>query len=379
MVYIEEIEDRQLVPRRPMKSSWLTTGAKLAGSSSSPYYAVGKHIYDNWDSYKYYGSKAYNYLVKKKPSTSASASRASASVKGDYPTSYSHSNGIRKNRTKKYKKKNMVKKTKRTGKLRAVTTKKGRRYKKFPSATTIMRTLQAPQRYYENYAVTSSVGPTAQGVIGIEAFDQQDVVDVFASAGLATQINQKLFIERSDIKVSVTNQANFPANLTFYLYKCRRGANSTGRTAWLDGIATVAGTPPAIGNIGATPYMSPKFTTNFKIISVWGKNMNAGESKDYIVKGPKGILQQSLLDNGNVCYRKWTVGLMIVFKGATVHDKDTGAPTSAFARLDVAVNEDYIYRSLPVSAPRITYANTMPAALETEGYLNTGIKAASAA
>lgn len=388
MGYIEEIDDRQVVPRRPMKSSWVDSAGKLGrylGYSKNPYLAVGKHIYDNWDTYKYYGGKAYNYLTK--PSAkSASASRASASAKGGYPTVYSHSRSIVKNRSKKYK--NMVKKLKRSGKTKkvmVVTSKRKNVFRKTNSsamARKVLRSLQAPQRYYENYALSASVGPAHQGVIGIEAFDQQDVIDVFASAGLSPQTNQKLFVERSDIKVSITNQSNFPANLTFYLYKCRRGANSTGRTAWLDGIATVAGTPPTIGQIGATPYMSPKFTTNYKIISVWGKNMNAGESKDYTLKGPKGVLQQSLLDNGNVNYRKWTLGLMIVFKGATVHDAEPeslSAPTTAFARLDVAVNEDYIFRSLPVSAPRITYANTMPVPIEVEGYLNTGIKANSSA
>lgn len=245
-------------------------------------------------------------------------------------------------------------------------------------ATKVMIAMQQPQRYY---FTTGSSAITAvsnqQSTFTATFMDQADLLSVFMSSGLISNINAKILFSKSWGSVEVTNSSSQPIIGCCYKVMARRDNNYTNPfNAWTDasnGIASVPGTPFASNLIyGATPYMSPAFTANFKVVSQWGIHMESGEQREFRVDLRNGSFSEGVLDNAAQQISKWTVHLMFVFWGSTVHDNVTKNAGTAPIRTDYIINKSYDYRMLSNPLPRMTLNNTLPAIAIPDAYVNTG-------
>lgn len=184
-----------------------------------------------------------------------------------------------------------------------------------------------------------------------------------------------MFFDRSYCKVEVVNSSSQPVIGCVYKVQARRDTTVSPITAWQSGMAGASGTPmTSTTTYGATPYMSPYFCSQFRIVDQWGCHLNSGEQREWTINLRNGKFSQAVLQSSNTNFSKWTTFLIFVFWGSSVHSFANQAIVStAPVRLDYIVNEYYDYRTMAIGNTRIVAPATLPTFTDPISYQNTGV------
>lgn len=189
----------------------------------------------------------------------------------------------------------------------------------------IVRTQQAPlfSVFNAGQRITSLQGE--QSYTTSSVFNANQLRSLYLETSSAT--DGMFWVGYARCKWMFQNQSEATTHMTIYEFETRRDSPVGPSLAFQSGIASIqAGVGSSASDIGATPFMTPRFTENFKILKKYNVELAQGRSHIHtsmykMCKNYKDSLYQ--MDSVDTVYRGWTRGIFIICHGTPYNSAAT--------------------------------------------------------
>lgn len=218
-------------------------------------------------------------------------------------------------------------------------------FRRRPTAgSRILKSSQAPL-----YAVFNS-GSRLTSLQGEQAFS---AFSVFTASNLHelylnTSANQdgSFWLDWCRLRTVFQNQSEANTFLTIYEFATRRDTVQGPVGAFNNGIASIqVGAGSTAADIGATPFMSPRFTANFKILKKYNVELAQGRSHihtSFYKMSRRYSDSVYQMDSADAFLGTWTRGLFIIAWGSPYNSAATKTNVSTTpVALDIVQNATY--------------------------------------
>lgn len=255
--------------------------------------------------------------------------------------------------------------------------------------------LLGDQTFYTNSSLrlTHSAGRQASQTIAT-FWGGTDMSSILTQTGLisnpiaATTIkNYKIYCKEVTSSILITNQTNDVVHLKLYDVRMRRDVSQANTNyadpvnAWTQGAVTDqagAGNTPVY--IGASPFVSSAFTTNFEVVGIKDVMIHTGGHHVHKVhsmplKTFNGELQ--LQNAGGIDAKHFTHFTFAVQHGFAINDNAGTTITTASGAVDYIVNKTYTYAVMQSNNSQPIVTNSLSTTPAQEALINdtTGIAA----
>lgn len=213
----------------------------------------------------------------------------------------------------------------------------------------IVKTQQAPL-----YSVYNS-GSRLSSIQGQQAYAQHmafrptDLRTLY----LETSSNNdgSFWVDSCRFRMMIQNQSEANTFVTIYEFVSRRDSAVNPSTAFSAGMLSIqAGATSTAEDIGATPFMSSRFTTNFRILKKYNVELAQGRTHIHTSyyqlnkKYSDSLYQMEL--NDDLVYGGWTRGVFIIAHGSPYNSAATKTNVSTTpVALDFVINKTYCTHS----------------------------------
>lgn len=166
---------------------------------------------------------------------------------------------------------------------------------------------------------------------------------------LETSANQdgRFWVGYARCRWMFQNQSEATTHLTIYEFTTRRDSNVGPSLAFQSGLASIqAGVGSNASDIGATPFMTPRFTENFRILKKYSVELAQGRSHIHTAlyrmnKNYSDSLYQ-MDGSSDVVLGGWTRGLFVIAHGTPYNSLATKTNVSTTpVAIDIVANETY--------------------------------------
>lgn len=166
----------------------------------------------------------------------------------------------------------------------------------------IWKTMTPPSCYMidNNWRVEANNGE--QAAIYVPHLDYVNLGTLMTNAGLIVNENGKIYLDKYQSEMFVTNQDSGNCRMTFYDIVCRRDTTVTDPIAvWDKGLKENIGSTTntrAVANLNSSPFQSAEFCSQWKVLKKTVVQMSAGQSHIHKVNIKYGTLvPRDLVDN----------------------------------------------------------------------------------
>lgn len=217
------------------------------------------------------------------------------------------------------------------------------RRKPVPGAR-ILKGFQAPL-----YSVFNS-GYRLTGIQGQQAYRSIDCMTAaqLHTLYLETSANQDgfFYVDWCRHRFMLQNQSEATTHVTLYEFVTRRDSATGPWGAFTQGMASIqAGAASTADDIGATPFMSPRFTENYRIIKKFNIELAQGRSHIHTSMyrvGRKYSDSRYEMDNTNGYLGTWTRGIFIIAHGTPYNSAaDKTKVSTTPVALDIVTNSTF--------------------------------------
>lgn len=224
--------------------------------------------------------------------------------------------------------------------------KKSRRGAKYTKAT------QAPMYtiYNSGYRVTSTQGQQAIATYGV--MTASDLHTLYGNTTAAT--DGSFIVDSARVRTVFQNQSEATTFLNIYEIVCRRDSVQGPVGAFVNGMTSIGSATSNAYDIGATPFMSPRFTANFRILKKYNVELAQGRShihtSMYTVnkRYSDSVFQMDNTDDFQ--YAGWTRFLLVLGWGTPYNSAATKTNVSTTpVAVDVVQNIAYTYRAITIN------------------------------
>jgi len=197
---------------------------------------------------------------------------------------------------------------------------------------------------------------------------------------------RRLYIQSMNTCVNISNPTSAPVMFDIYDIMYRHdmpqhtasGAYNIPNSLWYDGLQDMGDIGSGLlSDPGNTPFMSPKFTQNLKVMKVTKVQLPQGGTHEHRVHAEVNqmLSYENVMNSGLYYYKGKTVVSMIVVRGTPVDD-GTNVGLCAGA-LNMVVTQKYQFHMIRNSVSTFVTTNTLPT-LTAERIINIGSGAAEA-
>lgn len=228
-------------------------------------------------------------------------------------------------------------------------------------------------RVVDSFRVSCSQGK--QGIKGCFLLDKPDFTNAAANVGqsygpgVGSLNNMDMYIRSGWCEYSLTNPSAITVEVLIYDCVPRRQLNSShsSNTDFDTGINTQyhgsagSSTTPDSSNLGTTPFMSPIFVRNWKVVNVTKVMMSAGAYHKHKVY--RSVYRRELYGvlSENDYTPRVCVSTLFVIKGQPVNDAGTvGNVATGTAAIDIIQQQTTEYQWMMNQVPIYQYLNNQP-------------------
>lgn len=209
---------------------------------------------------------------------------------------------------------------------------------------------------------------------------------MFSSLGLNNTggSTAKMAIKNYSASVKITNQSN--ANMCVWIYDVEHrrdvvyGADSiTPLSAWQQGLSSSAAgtgsTTTTVNTVGITPFQSPDFCRNYRVVKVTKIYLALGKAHSHtlILNRPK-IVNGRMLDNSGAqtgAYRGITHDMLFVFQGLPVNDGTTNSLIAlGSGAVDMVIQHKVTWNYVDLGGEKRYYTDDNQGTITTEKFMN---------
>ena len=166
------------------------------------------------------------------------------------------------------------------------------------------------------------------------------------------------WVDQARCKWMFQNQSEANTFLTLYEFVARRDSNVGPSLAFSSGMTAIqAGGTSTADDIGATPFMTTRFTQNFKILKKFNVELAQGRthihtSMYYMSKNYREAMYE--MDTGDTVYAGWTRGLFIICNGSPYNSAATKTNVST-TPVAIDLVTSFTYKTHPNLANKATF------------------------